>query len=98
METFIFCLTIIDTHDYSRFFEITCSTGYNFFPQRFTVLTQECKIVARLKQKAYGEFRVFWNVFEMSRDTQIYCFFAYKTLFFETQYFLPKKSNFVQTT
>ena len=65
---------------------------------RFTVLTQEHKIVARLQQKAYGKFRVIWNVFEMSRDAQIYNFFAHKTLFYETQHFLPKKSNFVHTT
>ena len=58
MKTFIFCLTNIDTHDYGRFFGITYLTGYNFFPVRPTVLTQECKIVARLKWKVYGEFRV----------------------------------------
>ena len=98
MKTFIFCLTNIDTHDYSRFFEITYLTGYNVFPVRFTVLTQECKIVPRLKQRAYGEFRVIWNVFEMSRDEQIYGFFAHKTLFYETQHVLPKKTNFVHTT
>ena len=98
MKTFIFCLTNFDTHDYSRFFEITYLTGYTFFPVRFTVLTQECKNVGRLKQKAYGEFRVIWNVFDMSRDAQIYRFFAHKTLFYETQLFLPKKSNFVHTT
>ena len=65
---------------------------------RFTVLTQEGKIVARPKQKVYGEFRVIWNVFGMSTDAQIYSFFAHKTLFYETQHFLPKKSNFVHTT
>ena len=43
---------------------------------RFTVLTQECKIVARLKKKAYGKFEVIWNVFELSRDAQIYSFFC----------------------
>ena len=57
-----------------------------------------CKNVARPKQKAYGEFNMIWDVFEMSRDAQIYSFFAPKTLFHETQHFLPKKSNFVHTT
>ena len=65
---------------------------------RFTVIIQEHKIVGRLKQKIYGKFRVIWNVFEMSRDAQIYSFFAHKTLFYETQHFLLKKSNFVHTT